>query len=125
MIICTITAAEDEQTKSTLEFASRAKRIVNHAEVIIKNLINCYNQYCSQQIIVYNLYLTKLKVNEYLDDRALLKKQKDLIRELQSKIDHYQNDFENSKVERLEREMQVNTYIKVINLALNSYNLVI
>ena len=53
-----------------------------------------------------------------MDDRALLKKQKDLIRELQSKIDHYQNDFENSKVERLEREMQVNTYIKVINLAL-------
>ena len=67
--------------------------------------------------------MTKLKVNEYLDDRALLKKQKDLIRELQSKIDHYQNDFENSKVERLEREMQVNKYIKVINLALccNSY----
>ena len=121
MIICTITAAEDEQTKSTLEFASRAKRIVNHAEVIIKNFINCYNQgieYCSLQIIVYNLSLTKLKVNEYLDDRALLKKQKDLIRELQSKIDHYQNDFENSKVERLEREMQVITYIKAFNLAL-------
>ena len=33
VIICTITAAEEEQTKSTLEFASRAKRIVNHAKV--------------------------------------------------------------------------------------------
>ena len=33
LIICTITAAEEDQTKSTLEFASRAKKIVNHAEV--------------------------------------------------------------------------------------------
>ena len=32
-IICTVTAGEEEQTKSTLEFASRAKSIVNHAEV--------------------------------------------------------------------------------------------
>ena len=33
VIICTVTAAEEDQTKSTLEFASRAKRIVNHAKV--------------------------------------------------------------------------------------------
>ena len=31
-IICTISPAELEQTKSTLEFASRAKKIVQHAK---------------------------------------------------------------------------------------------
>ena len=40
LIICTITAAEEDQTKSTLEFASRAKKIVNHAEVIISFHLN-------------------------------------------------------------------------------------
>ena len=38
-IICTVTAAEEEQTKSTLEFAARAKSIVNHAEVLVKTII--------------------------------------------------------------------------------------
>ena len=40
LIICTLTAAEEDQTKSTLEFASRAKKIVNHAEVIIRFYLN-------------------------------------------------------------------------------------
>ena len=38
-IICTVTAAEEEQTKSTLEFAARAKSIVNHAEVLVNTTI--------------------------------------------------------------------------------------
>ena len=40
LIICTITATEEDQTKSTSEFASRAKKIVNHAEVIIRFYLN-------------------------------------------------------------------------------------
>merc|ERR1712223_1534322 len=32
-IICTVTPAEYEQTKSTLDFAARAKKIVQHAHV--------------------------------------------------------------------------------------------
>ena len=31
-MICTVTPAEKEQTKSTLEFASRAKTIVQHVQ---------------------------------------------------------------------------------------------
>ncbi|XP_040571682.1 uncharacterized protein [Lepeophtheirus salmonis] len=61
-IICTVTPVEKEQTKSTLEFASRAKNIVQHA-----------------------------KVNEVLDDQTQLKRLKKEITALQRKLQEEKN----------------------------------
>uniref|UniRef100_A0A0K2TD80 Centromere-associated protein E n=1 Tax=Lepeophtheirus salmonis TaxID=72036 RepID=A0A0K2TD80_LEPSM len=71
-IICTVTPVEKEQTKSTLEFASRAKNIVQHA-----------------------------KVNEVLDDQTQLKRLKKEIIALQRKLEEEKNGDRVVELEQL------------------------
>ena len=71
-IICTVTPAEVVQTKSSLEFAARAKKIVQHAEV-----------------------------NEILDDRAQMIRLRKEISALQEEVNKYKNHDLMEKNEQL------------------------
>jgi len=76
-IICTVTPAEEVQTKSTLDFAQRAKKIVQHAHV-----------------------------NEILDERALMNRQKKEIADLKKQLEQLQNSDLNEKLHLTNEELE-------------------
>ena len=92
-IICTVTPAEEVQTKSTLDFATRAKKIVQKANVnLILDDKAKMNRLRKENAELQN-EVNKLKNNEMAELNEQLKKQ---IEDLRVKLQNNQNQFINS-----------------------------
>ena len=116
-IICTVTPAEDSQTKSTLDFAARAKKIVQHATVNEVVDPKAELERANQQMDEYKKEIERIK-NAPLSEKndELEKENSELLEKLQNLQAEKQIDIDEKsellkKLEELQKQANQNKWM--------------